>query len=271
MQVPRRFAAAARKPGMAAMARSPMRPLRGRAAMQSTVAGWLACAVVCAASPAAAQQIYGDPKVPAAGKVLGTVVHTRDVDELRYVVLKRLTDRYATDQGIEVTQAEKQAYISQVQDTLKRDRQRHEARRDELSRQLAAPGLTQAQRDALTVQLDAARSAVAALGQDTGSAQEDRAAREQVAAAFIRQWKINRALHRQYGGRIAFQQGGPEPVDAYRRFLEQHQARGDFEIPNADLRAAFWRYYVDDTIHSFYERGSKEELQAFETPPWLRR
>jgi hypothetical protein len=30
-------------------------------------------------------------------------------------------------------------------------------------------------------------------------------------AAFILQWKINQALHRQQGGRITYQQGGPGP------------------------------------------------------------
>jgi hypothetical protein len=97
----------------------------------------------------------------------------------------------------------------------------------------------------------------------------DRAARREVAAAFIVHWKIHRAMHRQYGGRIAYQQGGPEPLDAVRRFLEQRQARGDFAIADPALRASFWRYYRDDTLHSFYPRGSREEAQAFNVPPWL--
>ena len=90
-----------------------------------------------------------------------------------------------------------------------------------------------------------------------------------VAEAFIRQWKINRALYGQYGGRIGYQQGGPEPLDAYRRFLQEQRAQGAFEILDKDLEAGFWHYYLTDSIHAFYPSGSNEESSAFETPWWL--
>jgi hypothetical protein len=189
-----------------------------------------------ASAPAAAEAhapaagVYGDPAVPVAGRVLGTVIHTQDAEELRYVVLKELTDRYAAAQGITVTQAEKEAYAAQVREALSKD------------------------------------PAVAAqLGEETA---EDRAARLEIAEAFILQWKINRALYQQYGGRIGFQQGGPEPLDAYRKFLEERQAAGDFSIENDALAAEFWRYYRDDSIHSFFEPGSADEARAFAVEPW---
>jgi hypothetical protein len=218
---------------------------------------------------ARAQEGDGDPSAPVAGMVLGTVVRTQDAEELRYVVLERLTDRYADANGITVTQDEKDAYVKHVQDALKRDRSSREAQRDELTRKLAAPGLSQTERKSLAAELDAVNETLVALAEPAGSPGEIEQAREQIAAAFIRQWKINRALYRQYGGRIIFQQGGPEPLDAYRTFLEERQARGDFVISNKGLEAAFWRYYLTDAIHSFYAPGSKEEAQAFEAPPWL--
>ena len=46
------------------------------------------------------------------------------------------------------------------------------------------------------------------------------------------------------------------------------QARGDFRIADRTLEAAFWRYYRDDSIHSFYRSGSREEAQAFAVAPW---
>ena len=69
--------------------------------------------------------------------------------------------------------------------------------------------------------------------------------------------------------RAGFQQGEPEPLDAYRKFLEERQARGDFSIVNKKLETEFWRYYHTNAIHSFYPPGSKEESQAFATAPWL--
>jgi hypothetical protein len=174
--------------------------------------------------------VYGDPAVPVAGRVIGTVIHAQDAEELRYFVLKELTDRYAASQGITVTQAEKQAYAARVREALSKD----PAVGPELAEETA----------------------------------EDRAARLEIAEAFIRQWKINRALHQQYGGRIGFQQGGPEPLDAYRRFLEERQAAGDFSIDDEAMAAGFWRYYRDDSIHSFLEPGSADEAEAFGVEPW---
>ena len=45
--------------------------------------------------------------------------------------------------------------------------------------------------------------------------------RRDTARAMIRQWKLNSAVYRRYGGRIIHQQLGPEPLDAYRKYLEE--------------------------------------------------
>ena len=176
---------------------------------------------------------YGDVQLPVAGEVLGTVIHTQDAEELQYIVLEKLTDRYAAEKGIAVTEEEKAAYIARMRATLSKD-----------------PNYT---------------------GPLPGSEEsaEDKAARDEITAAFIRQWKINRALYQQYGGRIVFQQGGPEPLDAYRKFLDESAARGDFRITNPEIDAGFWRYYRDDSIHEFFKPGSAVEAKAFADPPWL--
>ncbi|MBL8447583.1 MAG: hypothetical protein JNJ44_09265 [Zoogloeaceae bacterium] len=214
-----------------------------------------------------AQPIYGDLQAPLAGRVYGLAIHTADAEELRYVVLRHLTDRYAAEQRIDVTAAEQQAYVRRVREGLLDERRQQQARRDALTRQLVDVGLSRQQRERLAAELDGVNQALDALGPGTDAA-DDRQIREQIAAAFIRQWKINQALHRQYGGRIVYQQGGPEPLDAYREFLQQAQARGDFAIYDATLEAPFWRYYRTDSLHSFYPRGSREESQAFDAPFW---
>lgn len=174
-----------------------------------------------------------EPVTDVAGEVLGTPIHTQDAEELRYYVLRTLTDRYAADKGIVVTEAEKAAFVEHVRSALSSD-----------------PNFSGS-------------------GLDAEESAEDQAAREQIAAAFILQWKINRALYEQYGGRIIYQQGGPEPLDAYRKFLDESAARGDFAIVNEDLEAGFWRYYREESIHDFFEPGSAEEARAFADPPWL--
>lgn len=176
------------------------------------------------------QGIYGDPNTPLAGEVLGTSVHTQDAEELRYVVLQKLTNRFAQQNGIEVTQAEREDYVRHLKEALKDD-----------------PNFKDA---------------------PVEDSPEDAAARLEIAGAFIMQWKINRALYQQYGGRVIFQQGGPEPLDAYRKFLEESQAKGAFRIVNPELEAGFWRYYRDESIHSFYPPGSADEREALATPWW---
>jgi hypothetical protein len=222
---------------------------------------------------AAGQEVYGNPADPMTAKVLGTEVHTTDLDELRYVVLARLVDRYATGHNIEVSRKEIDAYVNGLRRMAENEHKRNQARRQELTRKLASQGLTKTERESLSSQLEPLNELIATLKEGEDASTQNfgpgKEYREQVAAVFIRQWKINRALYGQYAGRVIFQQGGPEPLDACRRFLEEQQALGAFTILDKALSEKFWGYYVNDAIHSFYPPGSEEEAKAFETPWWL--
>lgn len=214
------------------------------------------------------------PATAPTAQVLGTEVRTSDPEELRYLVLRALTDRYAAEHGIEVMPDEIDAFLARMAAVAEQDRRERDARLVEIERQLAAPTLTNEQRVALTAERDMLSQLAHDLAKTSATPQEaaeEAQARRTVAAAFVRQWKINQALYRDYGGRIVFQQGGPEPLDAYRRFLEEQQRQGAFAITRKDLAAAFWRYYTDDAIHTFYSVDSAEEAQAFAIPWWLNR
>ncbi len=43
-------------------------------------------------------------------------------------------------------------------------------------------------------------------------------------------WKRDVALHHQFGGRIIFQQFGPEPIDAWQNLFEQYEAEKAFVV-----------------------------------------
>ena len=231
----------------------------------------VAACLVAFAAPAAQAEPAG-PGPQAAAQVLGTEIRTSDAEELRYLILRPLTDRYAAEHGIEVMPDEIDGYLARIAAVAEQDRRERDARLAEIERQLATPALADDQRAVLTAE----RERMQQLRRDLDSAPatpeeaaEEAQARRTIAAAFVRQWKINRALYQDYGGRIIFQQGGPEPLDAYRRFLEEQQKRGAFAIADKDLEAGFWRYYRDDAIHSFYPAGSAEEAKAVRTPWWL--
>ncbi len=221
---------------------------------------------------AAAAPVLGDPAQPLAGRVLGQAVRTRDAEELRFYVLHVLTDRFAAVEGITVTKAEIDAFVASTAAALARDRAEAAARRDALKRELATGKLSADRKAQVEREIAGAEQLIADLAPAMGAAAaEERQARAEIAAAFIRQWKINGALQRKYGGRTIFQQAGPEPLDATRRFLEAAQAAGDFAIANPALEKPFWSYYRDDARHSFYKPGSREEQAAFTTPPWQAR
>ena len=88
----------------------------------------------------------------------------------------------------------------------------------------------------------------------------------QVAEHWVRAWKLNQALYHEFGGRIIFQQAGWEPIDAYRKLLDQYAANKAFVVYDPALRTAVYSYfghkfvYADETKARFY----------FEKPWWER-
>lgn len=181
----------------------------------------------------AAFGLAGNALAAPVAEVLGEDVDAADTDQLRAAVLTPLLDHFAVEQGIMVEEAEIDAFV------------------DTMERGLRAEGLTA--EDSLTPE---ERTEVTTMRRDMGR-------------AMIRQWKINRALYAQYGGRIIYQQFGPEPLDAYREFLEQQQTAGAFEFRDAAREADFWRYFRDDSMHDFMEPGGADAEAAFASPPWL--
>ena len=89
--------------------------------------------------------------------------------------------------------------------------------------------------------------------------------KRQSSRPFVRQWKINKALFEKYGGRVIFQQAGPEPLDAYRDFLQEQEKNGAFKILDEKYKYAFWRYFTHDAMHNFYP---KDEGARFINKPW---
>jgi heat shock protein HslJ len=171
----------------------------------------------------------------AAATVLGEELRTSDAGELQDAILTGLFDQYAAEQGIKAETEE----IGALLDAMRRGR--------------AEDG----------------SSAEEELTPD--EAAEVEAMETTMATDFIRRWKINKALHEQYGGRIIYQQLGPEPLDAYRAFVEQRQAEGAFAVNDPALADAFWSYFTNESIHDFMEPGGADAKNAFSAPPWEQR
>jgi hypothetical protein len=164
--------------------------------------------------------------------VLGEAVDTTDPQALREAILTPLLDQYAAERGISAEPAEIDALL------------------DRMRRDMAASGLATA--DDSTPEEKA----------EVDAMQRD------MARGIIQRWKIDKALYDQYGGRIIYQQLGPEPLDAYRQFLRQREADSAFAIRDPAIEGWFWRYFTDDSIHDFMAPGGADAARAFTTPPW---
>jgi len=166
---------------------------------------------------------------PLVATVLGEEIHTADAQEMQDAILTRLFDQYASEHGIKAEESEINRLVEQLQNT---------ASANDLN---ATDDLTPEE----SAEIDTMR--------------------QDMARGIIRQWKLNRELYHQYGGRVIYQQFGPEPLDAYRKFLEQRQHAGAFTIYNPAFETEFWHYFTDESIHDFYPPES--EAKAFKIPP----
>lgn len=86
-----------------------------------------------------------------------------------------------------------------------------------------------------------------------------------VGKQFVQTWKTYRALHKQYGGRIIWQQFGIEPIDAMRDWRRELEKKGDFVIHDEALRESFWAYFLRE--HPFTTEKPKGD--EFDKPMWL--
>ncbi len=211
--------------------------------------------------------------LPPAATVLDVEIQTEDAREMQAAILEALFERYKADNGISAGKEEIETFDERLDHVAKKDRAEREARLADIERQLKSADLPPDDREALENERRQTSDLLESLetGEDMTAeeAAEVAVMRREMARAIIEQWKLNRTLYQQYGGRIIYQQLGPEPLDAYRRFLEERQKEGAFTIRDKELAAGFWRYFTDDSIHSFYEPGSEDEAKAFAVPPWV--
>ena len=193
-------------------------------------------------------------------------------ETLRNLVWSAVFADFALKRKIEPTPAEIDSQIRQTSKFLQEDKVRREKQREELTAELRSPGLTEARRKQAHQYLETLNS----LRDHDARMEQERKdpAREkmwqdserQVAAMWVKQWKVNQALYREFGGRIIFQQAGWEPIDAYRSLLDRYKANKGFVIREPALQAAVYRYFE----HNFVYADAKQAAFYFEKPYWER-
>lgn len=240
-------------------------------------AGLLRAADKAADTPMAivfGQPIYAkDLVVPGGAKATDTASAERAQGEvLRARVWTAVFAEYARRRQIEPTEAEIGSQIEGHRRITQRLDAERAQQREALMAELKSPSLSEARRKAAQQHLDtldrlaefAARRAQELRDPAQQKMQQD--SERRVAAHWVRQWKLNQALFREFGGRIIFQQAGWEPIDAYRKLLEQAEASKQLVLADPVWRGAVYRYFE----HRFVYADEAKARFYFERPYWER-
>lgn len=191
---------------------------------------------------------------------------------LRTRVWKAVFEDYARRRNITPTDTEITSQIEGHQRMrLRLDAERVQ-QRAALIAELKSPSLTEARRNAAQQHLDTLNQLAefdarrAQELRDPAQRKMQQEAERRVAEYWVRQWKLNQALYREFGGRIIFQQAGWEPIDAYRKLLDQAEASKAFVVHDPAMRVAVYRYFE----HKFVYADEAKARFYFEKPYWER-
>ncbi len=230
---------------------------------------WISIAMLFVATDQLiAAESYGKAEDPLVAEVLGMEIRTKDVSIMQGVIGQKLLEKYAKQHKIEVLQKDIDLYVANLDTFMAKDRKRREAELLEVQEKLKSSSLSTEEKENLQSSLNILESLHEMdVQEDEEKTMETKDAlkdKQTVAKTFIRQELINKALYKQYGGRIIAQQMGAEPYDAMHTFLKEEEKNGSFKIIDKSFEAPFWKYYADESKHSFYKKGSKEEKEVLD-------
>lgn len=212
-----------------------------------------------------------------ADKVIA-VVYDRKIlmsekNNLGGIIFGALLEQYIKDHNIQPTEEEVDAFINRQEKMESENKERWEQERKDIIKKLELKELTESERKSLASHLETLNRLLKPDLEVEKYRRENpaqvRQSHGEMAKGFIKMWKINKALFDQYGGRVIFQQAGPEPLDAYRSFLKEEEQKGTFKILDESFSKAFWKYFTDDSMHTFISSKPEEGTKIFNTPWWL--
>lgn len=203
--------------------------------------------------------------------VLGKKITVKDKDRLNGLIFGTLLERFAQDNRIEPTDEELDTFTRKIDEQKRKQENQFKKHRKRLIAELQDTTLSERERKGKESTLQKIERLLKSRRknkeQTRGMEEQLRPMRRRMALQFVRRWKINKALFEKYGGRVIFQQAGPEPVDAYRDFLRAQEKSGAFKILDRQSVAPFWRYFTNDAMHTFY--SGDDGAKFMNTPWWL--
>jgi hypothetical protein len=213
----------------------------------------------------------GDSDTKVIATVLGKEITTKDKDRLGGLVFGTLLEQFANNNKIEPTDEEVDTFILKTEEKGRQNLLKFESDRKKLTQELKTAILSERERkekESRLQQIEKILKMTREMEQRSKGMEEQlRPIKRKSARMFVKRWKVNKALFAKYGGRVIFQQAGPEPLDAYRDFLREQEKNGAFQILDEKYKNAFWRYFTDDAMHTFYDKDDGAKL--INTPWWM--
>ena len=211
----------------------------------------------------------GDSGNKVIATVLGKHITAKDKDKLGGLIFGTLLERFANDHKIIATAEEIDTFILKTEEKGQQNLLKFESDRNQLTKELKTAILTERERKEKQSQLQTIERILKMTREMEKRTEGNEAQllplKRKSSRPFVRRWKINKALFAKYGGRVIFQQAGPEPLDAYRGFLQEQEKKGAFQILDEKYKDAFWRYFTHDAMHNFYD---KDDGAKFINTPW---
>ena len=193
-------------------------------------------------------------------------------ESLRTRVWQAVFDDYARRHSIAATDAEIAAHIKYQQRLATSAEDERAQQRAALAKELKSPGVSAKRRQELQEQLNSLdrlaqfEASRAHELQDPAVRKFNEEAQRAIATQQVREWKLDQALFREFGGRIGFKRNGWQPVDAYRKLLDQYETKKMFVVHDKELRAAVFKPFTEKYV---YGDGTKARFY-FEKPYWDR-
>lgn len=236
------------------------------------------CAVVVASGVICT--VHAEDKRPQKGgegmviaEVLGKKIKMSEKDKMTGIIFGSLLEQYAKGHKIEPTKAEIEAFVSKTEQQEIQMRKEWEQERKDIRKKLKSKALSESEKKEFTSYLEMLEKLLEVDPEmeayENENPKEINKMEEEMAKQFVKTWKVNKALFKQYGGRVIFQQAGPEPVDAYRDFLREEERKGSFKIFDKKFEPVLWEYFTNDDMHTFISETKAQGAKIFETPWWL--
>jgi hypothetical protein len=185
--------------------------------------------------------------------VLGKPIAVKDKDKLNGLIFGTLLEQYAKENKIEPTEAELDVFVQKTEEINKKQHAKFEKDRKKLTQELKSDTLTERERKEKTTYLqnleNILKTTKEADEMAKGMKEQMKVMRRNMARHFVKTWKINKSLY------------------AYRKFLKEQEKKGNFKILNKEYEPSFWKYFTDDTMHTFYSKNDGANLM--QTPWWL--